>query len=219
MKKLSISFLFLLVFCCTYAAEPFIVFSRTDAGFPIVDNGKPCPILVDSNEEKGILIAVETLQEDFLRVSGTKAEAVNSPTDKMYILIGSTQSPYIQKLFKTGKLNKKELEGKNEKYIIQVVDQPLEGIERALVIAGSDMRGTIYGIYELSEQMGVSPWYWWMDVPTTKQTQVYAQTGTYTDGEPAVKYRGIFLNDEAPCLTGWVKNTYGTNYGDQPPFL
>ena len=103
MKKLSISFLFLLVFCCTYAAEPFIVFNRTDAGFPVVDNGKPCPILVDSNEEKGILIAVETLQEDFLRVSGTKAEAVNSPTDKMYILIGSTQSPYIQKLFKTGK--------------------------------------------------------------------------------------------------------------------
>ena len=214
MKKLSISFLFLLVFCCTYAAEPFIVFSRTDAGFPIVDNGKPCPILVDSNEEKGILIAVETLREDFLRVSGTKAEAVNSPTDKTYILVGSTQSPYIQKLFKTGKLNKKELEGKNEKYIIQVIEQPLEGIERALVIAGSDMRGTIYGIYELSEQMGVSPWYWWMDVPTTKQTQVYAQTGTYTDGEPAVKYRGIFLNDEAPCLTGWVKNTYGTNYGD-----
>ena len=69
MKKLSISFLFLLVFCCTYAAEPFIVFNRTDAGFPVVDNGKPCPILVDSNEEKGILIAVETLQEDFLRVS------------------------------------------------------------------------------------------------------------------------------------------------------
>ena len=85
MKRLSISFLFLLGFLCTYAAEPFIVFNRTDAGFPVVDNGKPCPILVDSNEEKGILIAVETLREDFLRVSGTKAEAVNSPTDKTYI--------------------------------------------------------------------------------------------------------------------------------------
>ena len=83
-----------------------------------------------------------------------------------------------------------------------------------MVIIGSDRRGTIYGIYELSEQMGVSPWYWWADVPIRKQQNVYVKPGQYTDGEPAVTYRGIFLNDEAPCLTGWVKQTYGTNYGD-----
>ena len=214
MKRLSISFLFLFSLLCTYAASPFIVFSRTDATFPVVSDGNPCPVLVDGNEDKAILIAVKSLQEDFLRVSGKKAEVVNRPTDNQYILVGSVKSPYIKQLFKAGKLNKKDLEGKNEKYIIQTVDRPTKGVDRALVIAGSDRRGTVYGIYELSKQMGVSPWYWWMDVPVTKRTDVYAKNGSYTDGEPAVKYRGIFLNDEAPCLTSWVKNTYGTNYGD-----
>jgi hypothetical protein len=90
----------------------------------------------------------------------------------------------------------------------------MPGIESALVIAGSDKRGTIYGIYDLSEQMGVSPWYWWADVPVAKKENVFVMPGTFTKGEPAVKYRGIFINDEAPCLTGWVKHTYGTDYGD-----
>ena len=83
-----------------------------------------------------------------------------------------------------------------------------------MVIAGSDRRGTVFGIYELSRQMGVSPWYWWMDVPVAKHDYVGVLPGTYTDGEPAVEFRGLFLNDEAPCLTTWVKNTFGTNYGD-----
>ena len=81
-------------------------------------------------------------------------------------------------------------------------------------IAGSDRRGTIYGIYELSQQMGVSPWYDWADVPVVHHDSIFVNKGIYTDGEPAVRYRGIFLNDEAPCLTSWVKNTYGTEYGD-----
>ena len=214
MKRLSISFLFLFGMLCTYAAEPFIVFTKTESAFPVVSGGKPCSILVDDDEDKAILIAVQNLQEDLLRVSGTKAETASTPTASQCILVGSVESPYIKQLFKDGKLNKKELQGKNEKYVIQTIDQPMKGVDRALVIAGSDRRGTVYGIYELSKQMGVSPWYWWMDVPVVKRTDVYAKRGSYTDGEPAVKYRGIFLNDEAPCLTSWVKNTYGTNYGD-----
>lgn len=95
-----------------------------------------------------------------------------------------------------------------------VVSAPLKDVEEALVIAGSDKRGTIYGVYELSEQIGVSPWYDWADVPVVPQQNLSIVRGSYTAGEPAVKYRGIFLNDEAPCLTGWVKHTYGTNYGD-----
>ena len=82
------------------------------------------------------------------------------------------------------------------------------------MIAGSDKRGTVYGIYELSRQIGVSPWYYWADVPVEKHADLYIQKGEFTDGEPAVRYRGLFLNDEAPCLTSWVKNTFGTDYGD-----
>ena len=81
--------------------------------------------------------------------------------------------------------------------------------DRAVVIAGSDKRGTIYGIYELCRQMGVSPWYYWADVPIEKQPVIAIEEGTYTDGEPAVKYRGIFLNDEWPSLGKWASATYG----------
>ena len=94
-----------------------------------------------------------------------------------------------------------------EKYVITTINN-------RVVIAGSDKRGTIYGVYELSRQLGVSPWYWWADAPVEQHSEAYVKHGVYTDGEPAVEYRGIFLNDEAPCLTSWVRNTFGTNYGD-----
>ena len=108
---------------------------------------------------------------------------------------------------KQKRINGNLLKGKREKFIITLIDGQL-------VIAGSDRRGTIYGIYELSQQMGVSPWYDWADVPIEHHDSIFVNKGIYTDGEPAVRYRGIFLNDEAPCLTSWVKNTYGTEYGD-----
>ncbi|HBX88136.1 MAG TPA: glycosyhydrolase, partial [Marinilabiliaceae bacterium] len=123
-------------------------------------------------------------------------------------------SRYIKELIKKGKINGEELKGKNEKYLMAVVDKPLSGVKEALVIAGSDKRGAIYGIYELSEQIGVSPWYDWADVPVVPNQNLSITRGTYTAGEPVVEYRGIFLNDEAPSLTSWVYNTYGTDYGD-----
>jgi hypothetical protein len=94
--------------------------------------------------------------------------------------------------------------------VIQVVRNPLPGLKSALVIAGSDKRGTIFGIYDLSEQIGVSPWYWWADVPVHQHKELFVKPGKYTQGPPAVKYRGIFLNDEAPSLSGWVKENYGS---------
>ena len=135
-------------------------------------------------------------------------------SDENCIIVGSLNSKYIKQLIQKEKLEKKQLQGKNEKYIITTVDAPFNGVKKALVIAGSDRRGAIYGVYELSKQLGVSPWYWWMDVPVVKRTEAYILPGIYTDGEPAVKYRGIFLNDEAPCLTSWVKQYYGTDFGD-----
>ena len=82
------------------------------------------------------------------------------------------------------------------------------------MIAGSDKRGTIYGIYDVSEQIGVSPWYWWADVPVQHQDALFVKPGAYVQGPPVVKYRGIFLNDEAPSLTGWVHEKYG-NYNHE----
>ena len=90
----------------------------------------------------------------------------------------------------------------------------IEAKDGQLNIVGSDRRGAIFGIYELSQQIGVSPWYYWADTPIDVHQSLYIKDGVYTDGEPAVKWRGLFLNDEAPCLTSWVKNTFGTDYGD-----
>jgi len=192
-----------------------IVSSELKAGnFPLIENRFPGKILIDENDDSAVKIAVSNLQKDFERVSGRQAEMMLYPQSKRLIIIGSIGSKYIKALIKNGKIDEKDLKGKNEKYIMTVVDNPLSGVDEALVIVGSDRRGTVYGTYELSEQIGVSPWYDWADVPIKKQQNLSIKPGKYTAGEPEVKYRGIFLNDEAPCLTTWVLNTYGTNYGE-----
>ena len=182
--------------------------------FTLIENGNPISLLLDETDDIGVQIAANALQNDFKMVSGKEAKILNEPSEKSVVIIGTLESKYIKQIIKSKKIDKKELVGKYEKYIMTTIANPIEGVEEALVIVGSDKRGTIYGIYELSEQIGVSPWYDWADVPVLEQRNISLAKGTYTAGEPAVKYRGIFLNDEAPCLTGWVKNTYGTDFGD-----
>ena len=183
--------------------------------FTIIDANRPLPLLVDKSDNIAVNIATENLSKDFERVCGKSAKILEKPDgSKSLIIIGSQKSSYISQLAKAKKLDISSLKGKNEMYIMTMVKNPFDGVDEALVIAGSDRRGTVYGIYELSEQIGVSPWYDWADVPVVKSNNISIIRGSYTAGEPAVRYRGIFLNDEAPCLTGWVKNTYGTDYGD-----
>lgn len=214
MKKVLLLLWLSIVSLSMFSAEQFISFTPLADYFPLIVNGQPCIIKCDSNIDKGVKIAIDNLQQDIFNVCGTKPEILTEGNNKRCVLIGTYQSPIIQQLIKSKKLNKNELNEKTEKFLLQIITNPCEGVDEALVIAGSDKRGTIYGIYELSRQMGVSPWYWWADVPVAKQKNVYIRPGIYTDGEPAVRYRGIFLNDEAPCLTSWVKHTYGTKYGD-----
>ena len=76
------------------------------------------------------------------------------------------------------------------------VPNPLPNIEMGLVIAGSDRRGTAFGVFELSQAIGVSPWYWWADVPPARHPNLFVTAGTKRAGPPSVQYRGIFLNDE-----------------------
>jgi hypothetical protein len=215
MKNYLALFLLLLSFHLSAIDHKGIVSGELKPGnFPLIQNGIPGKILMDQNDDSAVKIAVANLQKDFERVSGQQAGLMFQPQSKRLIIIGSLDSQYIRQLIKNGKIEEKDLKGKNEKYIMTVVSNPVAGVEEALVIAGSDRRGTVYGTYELSEQIGVSPWYDWADVPVKKQQNLSIQKGKYTAGEPAVKYRGIFLNDEAPCLTTWVQNTYGTKYGD-----
>jgi hypothetical protein len=191
------------------AADKFVTFAPSaEGGMTIISDGTPVPILFSSAEDEGIGIAVRNLASDIRRVCGTRAEIVESSSAPC-IIIGSTESPLIKPLLSSGKIAKKELVGKTEKYLLQVMDNPASGIERALVIVGSDKRGTIYGIYELSRQIGVSPWYWWMDAPVVQQKNVSITRGVFTDGEPKVAYRGIFINDEYPCAALWSKEKFG----------
>ena len=180
------------------AADSFVVFSEQANAQSL----KGATIGFSAQEPKAVQMAAANLQEDFQRVMGFRPTTANQPT----ILIGTVGfNKQIDQWVKSGKLV--DLKGSREKFLITTIDGQI-------VIAGSDRRGTVYGIYELSRQMGVSPWYWWMDVPVAHHDYVGILPGTYTDGEPAVEFRGLFLNDEAPCLTSWVKNTYGTEYGD-----
>lgn len=157
-------------------------------------------IVTDKNDFKGVHIAVENLKKDLNKVMG-RAD--------LPIVVGTVgKSKAIEPFFKKKVLDKKQIEGKREKFLITFSNGKL-------VIAGSDKRGTIYGVYELSEQLGVSPWYDWADAPVRKQNQVFLKNGVFTDGEPAVRFRGIFLNDEAPCLSGWVDQFYGGVYNHE----
>jgi hypothetical protein len=180
--------------------------------FRLVHEGTAAMLYADPNDYAGVVRATRDLQADIFRVSGRNAllnEDGKSLTGDV-ILIGTIgKSRIIDRLIRERKIDVSQIAGKWESTLIQVVLHPLPGVARGLVIAGSDKRGTIYGIYDLSEQIGVSPWYWWADVPVEHKDALYVKAGRWVQGEPAVKYRGIFLNDEAPSLTGWAKEKFG----------
>ncbi|MEO5959521.1 MAG: hypothetical protein ABIR80_10410, partial [Opitutaceae bacterium] len=169
--------------------------------FPLVVNGRAATIVVDSNDAEVVRIAAGLLATDIETVSGIKPGVINSvgpgPADRPLVLIGSVdQSALIKDLVQRGKLDVKAIEGKWESFLVTIVADPLPGVARALVIAGSDRRGAAYGVFEMSEAIGVSPWAWWADVTPRKREALVVAAGTHTQGPPSVKFRGIFLNDE-----------------------
>ena len=192
-----------------FAADTFVVFTPEPHHFPLITKGAPCSIVMDTAEDEGVKMAISNLQQDIRQVCNNQPALLNNIPAKRCVIIGNYHSAIIQKLIAAGKIDKEQLINKNEKFLLQVIAKPADGVDEALVIAGSDKRGTIYGIYELSKQMGVSPWYWWADVPVIQQENVYIKPGIYTDGEPKVEYRGIFINDEWPSFENWAKAKFG----------
>ncbi len=180
--------------------------------FPIVSTkGAASVIHYDISDYPGVIRAINDLQNDIDSVTGKRPELiVNGQSSEFEIIIGTLgKSKQIDKLISSNKLDVKEIEGNWESFIIATIPNSDKKTKNSLVIVGSDKRGTIYGIYELSEQLGVSPWYWWADVPAKKRASAYVKSGIYVSGEPKVKYRGIFINDEEPSFGGWSRNKFG----------
>ncbi|WP_395406213.1 glycosyl hydrolase 115 family protein [Pseudoduganella sp. UC29_106] len=185
--------------------------------FPLATRAASAAIVYDAADARVVGLAARDLAADMERVTGRKPAVANEARGPA-VLVGTLgKSALIDALAKSGKLDAARLRGAWESFIITTVEAPLPGVPRALVIAGSDPRGTAYGVYELSEAIGVSPWYWWADVPVARRDALYVGAGTRRFGPPSVKYRGIFINDEDWGLQPWAAKTFEPENGGIGP--
>ena len=184
--------------------------ARQDS-FALLSDGSLAAIQVDTGDWPGVRRAANDLRADIARVTGLtpQLDPAQATSNAHVILLGTIgKNRRIDDLIRDKRINVESVAGKWEASLTEVVKRPWPGVESALVIAGSDKRGTIYGIYNLSESIGVSPWYWWADVPVRHQNSLFVKAGRFVQGPPAVQYRGIFLNDEAPALAGWAREKF-----------
>jgi len=212
MKKTVCSITFFFVYHLALHSQNFITEKNERGAFPIITSSQTSVIYCDQNDDWLVHKAASLLQNDIAMVTGKKPGIIStlSSSNKNVIVIGTIdRSLLIEDLIQEKKLNVDNLKGKWETFKLQVVNNPTKEIQNALIIVGSDKRGTAYGVFELSQQLGVSPWYWWADVPAKKKQEVYIRKGAYQYGPPSVKYRGIFINDEAPAFSGWTKEKFG----------
>jgi hypothetical protein len=189
-----------------------VKFDPQVGAFAIVDDKSIADIYFDSGDLQPTAIAAQLLADDINRVCNRSPKIIDDPAQlgHIAILIGTLgHSRAIDNLVSGGSLDVARLRNEWETYAIQVVEHPLPNVDRALVIVGSDRRGTAYGVTTVSKLIGVSPWYWWANVPVQHHDSIYITADDYTDGPPTVKYRGIFLNDEAPAMSGWAKEQFG----------
>jgi len=169
-------------------------------------------IMLDPKDAKVVSIASTAFVKDVELVCGKQMKI---DTGKLYtsptVIAGTIgQSKWIDDLVKSKLLDVSAIRNKWECFIIKVISPT------KLVIAGSDPRGTAFGIFHLSKLLGVSPWVWWADAIPAKKTQIFI-SGSYISHEPSVKYRGIFLNDEDWGLQPWAAKTFEPETGDIGP--
>ncbi|MFZ0266152.1 glycosyl hydrolase 115 family protein [Caulobacter sp.] len=177
----------------------------------LIQGGRPASVYVDPTADPAVRHAAEGLRTDLGHVSGGEATKLSdlSKADGPTVIIGVLgASPAIDALVKSGQLNVEDLAGQWEGFRQVVVEHPAPGVPRALVIVGADRRGAVFGAYDLSERIGVSPWSWWADVPVARKKDLFLTAGARAD-HPRVKYRGFFINDEDPAFSGWAKAKFG----------
>lgn len=219
MKKLFL--LLLLVYAGSAAAQVKVNnHQQSAADFALHANGKSSLILIDAADYEVVNKTAHLFAEDLERVTGVKGTVSTSKSvkGKEAVIIGTLgRNKLIDELVKKNRLDVSGIRNGWEQYVIKVVEKPFKGVERALVIAGCDRRGTAYGTFAISEAMGVSPLYWWSDVPVRKQNALYLAITEYTSKAPSIKYRGIFINDEGWGITPWAAKTFDPELGDIGP--
>ncbi len=180
--------------------------------FPLISGGTPATVFVDAAADSAARRVAASFADDLARVSGVRPALVEgriADVQGAVVIIGVLgQSVVIDQLVHAGRIDAADLRGEWEAFRQIVVDDPLPGVARALVIVGSDRRGAVFGTYDLSARIGVSPWHWFADVPVARQRDILLPAGSRRD-QPKVKYRGFFINDEDPCLSGWAIKAFG----------
>ncbi|UIJ43504.1 glycosyl hydrolase 115 family protein [Sphingomonas cannabina] len=202
-------------------ASPLVSERPSRGGFAVFADGRTTPILYDPQDAPVVAHAATDLAGDIAAVTGVRPTLTASaapPAGRRAIIVGTLgKSRLIDALAAKGRIDVSRLRGAWESFVIATVRNPAPGLEAALVIAGSDRRGTAFGVYELSEAIGVSPWTWWADVPARRHDALWIKAGTRRFGPPSVKYRGIFINDEDWGLHPWAANTYEPEAGGIGP--
>lgn len=213
---------------CLVAAFPLraqVSLSETSSGrnvFPL--STKTCAaIMYDATSEPSVVgTAVGLLASDIEKVTG-KCPSVSGngsvTASCRYAVIAGTlgHSSLIDELVRDGKIDVSSISGEWERYAVRLVEAPLKGVRRALVVVGSDRRGTAYGLLSLSRAIGVNPWYWWMDAPVEHRNSICLSVNAYDAATPSVKYRGIFINDEDWGLLRWAKRNFEKELGNIGP--
>jgi hypothetical protein len=218
MKSLVINYFSFIIFLLAVntsitcgAQEQFVFFSPEENAVLLSAAKKSSPLIINASDHPGVIRAAKDLQKDILAITGNHpALLFNAPAGQKEIVVIGTigKSALIDEMVRKKKLDVSKITGKWEAFVVETIDNPMAGVERAVVIAGSDKRGTIFGIYEVSRQIGVSPWYWWADVTPQKRNSLYVIPGRF-EQSPVVQYRGIFINDEEPALGRWAVEKYG----------
>ncbi|EJD06971.1 uncharacterized protein FOMMEDRAFT_131740 [Fomitiporia mediterranea MF3/22] len=213
---------FLVGFLCLTAVyaigqDTCVSFKSSGSDLSIINGDSAAPLYLSEDEWPGVQRAAADFASDIQKVTGKTPKASNVTasvkTSATPIIIGTLgKSSLIDAVVNHTQLDVSSVSGQWESFMTKLVKNPLPGVSQAYVIVGADKRGTIYAMYDLSEQIGVSPWYWWADVPTTKNAQIFFSASGCSHGSPTVKYRGIFFNDEQPALQNWAmeKFTNGT---------
>jgi hypothetical protein len=187
--------------------------------FSLVENGRDVTILYSKEGPKLDSITAHLFAEDIERVTGHQPKVITdvAKATGSVIVIGNIESTLIQRFVSKQSSLYQKLQGKWECFGLKIIEKPINHISKALVIAGSDARGMAYGVFTLSEKIGVSPWYWWADVPVKQQKQLTITQSEFISEPPSVKYRGIFLNDEDWGLQPWAAKTFEPETGDIGP--